>query len=93
MMQKFWIFWAVVSIPCFLGLSAWQSVRFETLHSHTQELDLSQRELLAENKHLIADLSALSSINRIETLALTELGLKRIESEALIQVKLGGAGD
>jgi cell division protein FtsL len=69
-----------------LFLNTWQGYRFERLKREAQQLEAEQRDWLEQNKKLVAALAVLASPRRIESIAVTELGLKRLQPSELATV-------
>lgn len=87
------LYFAVVTIPVFLGLSVWQANRNVSLKGEINRLEENQAEWVESNNQLIAGIAVLSSPDRIEDIAKNDLGLQKIHPENVLQVKLrGGKG-
>ena len=83
----------VISIPLLLTLVVWQSNRYKNLYKELIRLEQTQGEWIESNKRLIAAITEYSSPERIEHIAVTQLGLRKIRPEDLLQVKItGGKG-
>jgi hypothetical protein len=78
-----------------LFLNTWQGYRFERLKRDVQLLESEQRDWLEQNKKLVAALAVLSSPERIERIAVRQLGLKKLERSGLatIVVPREGSGE
>lgn len=92
MIKKILILIAVVSVPAVLGLLSWQSARYSSLSREVSRLEREQDVWLEGNKRLIAGISMLSSVERIEKLARDELSFSRVPSESIMQVEIGRGG-
>lgn len=91
--QYIFLYFAVVTIPVFLGLIAWQSNRYVNLKGEIHRLEENQAEWVESNNQLIAGIAVLSSPDRIEDIAKNDLGLRKIYPENVLQVKIrGGKG-
>ena len=87
------LYFLVLSIPFFLGVMAWQSIRFTELEKNVRRLEAVQEDRVEGNKKLIAGIAVLSSSARIEQVAVHDLGLAKIRPEDVLQVKIeGGQG-
>jgi len=86
----FLLYVLVFSIPLFLGLVVWQSNRYKDLEIELKRLEQSQAEWIESNKRLIAGITEYSSPARVENIAVSQLGLKKIRPESLIQVSISG---
>jgi cell division protein FtsL len=87
------LYFVCLTIPCLLGLVAWQSTRYTALERETVRLEADQEKWVESNKRLIAVNAALSSSERIESIARHDLGLVKIKPEDVLQIKIeGGPG-
>jgi cell division protein FtsL len=82
------IYFIVLSIPFFLGLTAWQSARYAELERETRRLEAVQEDWVESNKRLIAGIAVLSSSERIASVALHDLRLSKIRPEDVLQVRI-----
>ncbi|MDR1319494.1 MAG: septum formation initiator family protein [Treponema sp.] len=89
MKRYLFLYFVVLTIPLFLGLNAWQSNRYIALQREIKRLEEAQAEWVESNRRLIAGIAVLSSPERIENIARKDLGLKKIEPEDVLQVKIG----
>jgi cell division protein FtsL len=93
MRRYFYLYFIALTIPLFLGLNVWQSNRYANLKQEINRLEQAQADWVESNKRLIAGIAVLSSPERIEHIAQTELGLRKIRPEDVLQVKIeGGKG-
>ena len=79
-----------LSIPVMLVLYAIQSKKYTDLTKEITELEVKQEKLIEENKKLVSDISQLSSAERIERIAVEELGMHKTEAEDIIRVEMTG---
>jgi cell division protein FtsL len=86
--RYFFLYFAVITIPLFLGLTVWQSNRFQNLRNETESLVKSQADWIENNKRLIAVIAVLSSPERIEYIAQNDLNLRKIRPENVLQIKI-----
>ena len=84
------LYFFVLTIPILLGIVAWQSFRYMELDNNVRRLEADQKELVVENRKLIASIAVLSAPSRIEQIAVQQLGLKKILPENVIQVRIEG---
>jgi len=84
------LYFIVFTIPLFLGLTAWQSVRYTKLDKGLRRLEATQEDWLESNKKLAAGIAVLSSSSRIEHVAIYDLGLSKMQPEDVLQVKIEG---
>ncbi|HUV09142.1 MAG TPA: septum formation initiator family protein [Spirochaetia bacterium] len=90
-MKRFLIFVFLLSIPILLSLEVWQVFRYRSLESEVSALEEQQKEWLEKNKKILANISLFRSPERIERVALEDLGLESIDYTRVIQVRLSGA--
>ena len=79
-----------LSIPVMLGLYAVQAKKYTDLSKEVLELESKQEKLIEENKKLVSDISQLSSAERIERIAVEELGMHKAEAEDIVRVEMTG---
>jgi cell division protein FtsL len=77
-----------ITIPVFLGIAAWQSVRYTELDRDVRRLEAAQKDWVENNKKLIAGIAVLSSSLRIEQIALYDLKLSKIQPEDVLQIRI-----
>ncbi|GMO61307.1 MAG: hypothetical protein Ta2A_07350 [Treponemataceae bacterium] len=87
---RFYLFFCSSLIPLFLFFAYFQVNRYMGLKKEVQILEAQQEEMIENNKRLIAEISLLSSSERIETLA-QEMGMSRAESNQIVRVKMEGS--
>ena len=80
----------VLTIPLVLCLYAAQARRYTALTSEIRELEKKQEKLIEENKKLVSDIAVLSSADRIEKIAVEELGMHKAETEEIVRVEMTG---
>ena len=78
----------VLTIPFFLGIVVWQSVRYVNLDRNVRRLEAVQENWIESNKKLIAGIAVLSSSRRIEQVAVYDLGLTKVQPEDVLQVRI-----
>ena len=83
------LYFFVLTIPVFLGFTAWQSNNYNKLEKNVRRLEAVQEEWITGNSKLIANIAVLSSSGRIEQIALHDLGLTKIQPENVLQVRIG----
>ena len=87
------LYFIVLSIPFFLGIAAWQSVRYTELDKKVRRLEAVQEDWVENNTKLIAGIAVLSSASRIEQVAVNDLELSKMRPEDVLQVRIeGGEG-
>ncbi|AEF85816.1 putative cell division protein FtsL [Treponema primitia ZAS-2] len=78
----------VLTLPLFLAGSVWQARRYTALQRDVRRLEVVQEEWIESNKRLIAGIGLLSSAERIEHIAIEELGLMKKQPEDVLQVRI-----
>jgi len=87
------LYFFVLTIPLFLGVAVWQSVRYMELEKNVKRLEAVQEDWVNSNKKLIAAIAVLSSSLRIKQIAVNDLGLVKVRPEDVLQVRIeGGQG-
>ena len=79
-----------LSIPVMLVLYAVQAKKYTDLTKEITELENKQEKLIEENKKLVSDISQLSSAERIERIAVEELGMHKAQAEDIVRVEMTG---
>lgn len=87
---RFAILLLVLSVPFMLCLYALQAKQYTNLTKEVRALELKQEKLIEENKKLVSDIAILSSADRIEKMAVEELGMHKAEKEDIIRVEMTG---
>ena len=78
------------AIPVMLYLYAIQAKRYTDLEKDLRELERKQAELIEQNKKLVSDISVLSSADRIEKIAVQDLGMHKAQAEDIVRVEMTG---
>ncbi|MCL2130369.1 MAG: cell division protein FtsL [Treponema sp.] len=84
------LYFFIITIPIFLGVIAFQSVRYHKLDKDLKRLEAVQEDWVESNKKLIAGIAVLSSSGRIERIAKNDLKLSKILPEDVLQVRIEG---
>ena len=84
------LYFFVLSIPFFLGVTAWQAFRYAELDKNVRNLEAAQEKKVEINKKLIAGIAVLSSSRRIEQVAVHDMGLLKMSPEDVLQVRIEG---
>jgi cell division protein FtsL len=91
--RRILMYFLILTIPLFLGLTALQSSRYAQLEQEMRRLETVQEEWIESNKRLIAGIAVLSSSERIEYIAKNDLGLQKKAPEEILQIRIEGNGD
>lgn len=78
------------AVPAVLGLYAVQTKKYTDLEREVLELERKQQKLVEENKKLVSDISILSSADRIEKIAVEDMGMHKAESDDIVRVEMTG---
>jgi cell division protein FtsL len=84
------VYFVALTIPAMLALVSWQSIRYLELERRTVANEKEQEEWVESNNRLIAAIAMLSSSERIEYIAQSQLGLSRVKPEDVLQIKIEG---
>ena len=87
---RFFILLLVLSVPFMLCLYALQARQYTNLTKEVKALEQKQERLIEENKKLVSDIAILSSADRIEKIAVDELGMHKAETEDIVRVEMTG---
>jgi cell division protein FtsB len=88
MERRVLLYFIVLTIPLFLGFTAWQSARYADLERDVRRLSAAQENWIESNKRLIAGIAVLSSTERIEHIAKNDLGLVKKYPEEVLQIHI-----
>ena len=77
-----------LSVPLLLCFDSFQSDRYTQLVKEIKKMESVETALIEENKNLVADISLLSSSERIEYIAVNELGMRKAGSEEIVRVEV-----
>jgi cell division protein FtsL len=80
------LYFIVLSIPLLLGITVWQSARYTDLERQIRTLEADQEKWVENNERLIADIAVLTSSEKVEAVAVSDLGLTKIKPENVLQV-------
>jgi cell division protein FtsL len=78
------------SIPTLYFLYSMHSKKCNDLRREIARLEKEQEKLIEDNKRLVADISELAKPERIEQIAIEELGMHKAESEDVVRVEMSG---
>jgi cell division protein FtsL len=79
-----------VTIPLFLAVDGVQASRYANLETEVKQLEASHNELVEGNRRLIAEISLLSSADRIEKIAVDQLAMHRASSAEIVRIEMKG---
>ena len=79
-----------VSIPTMLILYGFQAKRYKDLTNEIVELEKKQEKLIEENKRIVSEISVLTNAERIEKIAVEELGMHKAQTEDIVRVEMTG---
>ena len=80
----------VLLIPCMLFMYGFQAKRYSKLRLEIKALEKKQEMLIEENKKIVNEISILSSADRIEKMAVEELGMHKAQAEDIVRVEMTG---
>ena len=80
----------VLFIPSMLFLYGFQAKRYSKLKLEIKALEQKQEKLIEENKKIVNEISILSSADRIEKIAVEELGMHKAQAEDIARVEMTG---
>jgi len=77
-----------ILIPVLLIVNAIQSNRYSKLKEELVDLENGQVELVEKNRELISEISVLSSSDRIERIAINDLGMHKANKNEIVRVEI-----
>ena len=88
MKRLVWLYFFTLTLPLFLGVAVWQSRNYGALRREVRQLEVVQEEWIESNKRLIAGITLFSSAERIEHIAVEQLGLTKKQPEEILQIRI-----
>jgi cell division protein FtsL len=82
------LYFLALTLPLFLGVSVRQVMLHTALQRELGKLEVTQEEWIESNKRLIAEITLLSSPERIGAIASKELGLTKKQPEEILQIRI-----
>ena len=79
-----------ISIPAMLILYGLQAKKYKDLTKEVVELERKQEKLIEENKRIVSEISVITNAERIEKIAVEELGMHKAEAEDIVRVEMTG---
>jgi len=76
----------VLTVPMLFYLEVWQVARYRELTEEISVLEKEQENWIDQNKKILADISVLRSPERIERLAVEQLGLEPLDPEKILRI-------
>lgn len=86
--EIWWLILLVAVVAGAAGLYAWPALEIRRAGQAAVELDREKERLLEENRKLSLEKSALENLNRVETIAVRDLGLEAPAPEDSIVVEV-----
>lgn len=85
-MKRWVVVFMVLSVPLFISMNVWQSLRYDQMQNDLVVLEEQQRERLEEHRKLMVGAALLDSPERIDRLAEEYLGLQKAQPEDIVQI-------
>jgi len=77
-----------IAIPLFLFAGVWQTGRYSCLDAEVRQIDKEQYEVITQNKRLISGITVLSTPERIEKVAVQDLGMRKALPNEIMRIEL-----
>ncbi len=87
-MKKIAALLMTIAIPVMLFAGVWQTARYTRIERELREMERQQTELVVMNRRLISGISVLSSPERIEKVAILELGMRKALPSEITRIEL-----
>jgi len=84
-------FLMVLTIPLFLGISAWQANECGMIRKEIKILEKNQEDCVTEHKAVVNEIVDLLATDRLENEA-QKMGLQKMRPEDVILIIMGGKG-
>jgi cell division protein FtsL len=88
MLKKTLAVLCTLAIPVLLFATVWQSSRYVFLESDAKALEKQQYDVISLNKRMISGITVLSTPERIEKIATTELRMRKAEPGEILRIEL-----
>ncbi|HOF84323.1 MAG TPA: cell division protein FtsL [Treponemataceae bacterium] len=79
-------------IPAILFAMVWQSYRYSQLEREIARIEQQQYEIIDENRRLISGISVLSTPERISSVAVEDLGMRKAETKEILRISISRGG-
>ncbi len=79
-------------IPAILFAMVWQSYRYSQLEREIARIEQQQYEIIDENRRLISGISVLSTPERISSVAVEDLGMRKVETKEILRISISRGG-
>lgn len=79
-------------IPVILFAMVWQSYRYSQLEREIARIEQQQYEIIDENRRLISGISVLSTPERISSVAVEDLGMRKAETKEILRISISRGG-
>ena len=75
---------------CYVDFVRIAGKKYKDLTKEVVELERKQEKLIEENKRIVSEISVLTNAERIEKIAVEELGMHKAEAEDIVRVEMTG---
>ncbi len=79
-------------IPVLLFSIVWQSHRYVTLEKEIALLEKEQQRIVEDNRRMISGISVLSAPERIQRVAVEDMGMRKAETHEIMRISLSKGG-
>lgn len=88
MLKNITALFLILLIPVFLFSAIWQSMEYTALENEVTRLEREQYEVIGVNRRYISGITVLSTPERIEKLAVEELGMRKATTGEIMRIEL-----
>lgn len=88
MMKNVAVVLMTLAIPFALFAGVWQTSRYLRLENETTRMEQEQYEVIALNRRLLSGISVLSTPERIEKVAVENLGMRKALPDEITRIEL-----
>ena len=86
-MKRKWLLVLICTVPLFVFMNVYQVYRYRAVKMEIRFLEAEQKDLLENNKRILAGIGVLKSPARIDKLASEDLGLEKVHSGKTIRIR------
>ncbi len=79
-------------IPAILFAMVWQSYRYSQLEREIARIEQEQYAIIEENRRMISGISVLSTPERISTVAVEDLDMRKAETKEILRISISRGG-
>ena len=92
MIKNLCAFVLLMMIFVFLFAMVWQSYQYSRLEREITRLERQQAQIVEDNRRMISGITVLSTPERIQRVAVEELGMRKAETHEITRISISRGG-